>query len=118
MKSYRFGPFRLDPTQRILFAGGREIALGVKALETLAYLVEHAGRVVSKRELIDRGWPASHVEENNLAQHISLLRKTLAAVDPKTEYVQTLARRGYRFAAAVETEDDAPAPAPREVLAA
>jgi pimeloyl-ACP methyl ester carboxylesterase/DNA-binding winged helix-turn-helix (wHTH) protein len=116
MKSYRFGPFRLDPAQRILFAGGREIALGVKALETLAYLVENAGRVVSKRELIDRVWPDSHVEENNLAQHISLLRKTLASVDPKTEYVQTLARRGYRFGAAVETDDDTPAATPREAL--
>ncbi|MEA2339118.1 MAG: eukaryotic-like serine/threonine-protein kinase, partial [Thermoanaerobaculia bacterium] len=97
-----FGPFTLDPAQGILSAASREILLGGKAFETLVFLVENAGRVVSKGELIDRVWPDSHVGENNLAQHISLVRKTLAAVDPKTEYVQTMARRGYRFAAVVE----------------
>src|SRR5262249_16977551 len=101
MKTYRFGPFTPDPEQGILSAGTREIALAGKAFDTLAFLVENAGRVVSKRELIDRVWPDSHVEENNLAQHISLVRKTLAAFDPKTEYVQTMARRGYRFAAVI-----------------
>src|SRR4051794_12690606 len=103
MKTYRFGPFSLDPVQGILSAGLHEIPLGGKPFETLCFLVENAGRVVSKGELIDRVWPDSHVGENNLAQHISLVRKTLAACDPKTEYVQTMARRGYRFAAAVET---------------
>lgn len=103
MKTYRFGPFTLDPAQGLLSAGPREISLGGKAFETLAFLVENAGRVVSTSELIDRVWPDSHVGQNNLAQHISLVRKTLAAFDPKTEYVQTMARRGYRFAAAVET---------------
>jgi pimeloyl-ACP methyl ester carboxylesterase len=106
MKTYRFGPFILDPVQGILSAGPREIPLGGKAFETLVFLVENAGRVVSKSELIDRVWPDSHVGENNLAQHISLVRKTLAACDPKTEYVQTMARRGYRFAAVVETSGD------------
>jgi pimeloyl-ACP methyl ester carboxylesterase len=103
MKTYRFGPFTLDLVQGILSAGPREIPLGGKAFETLALLVGNAGRVVSKEELIDRVWPDSHVGQNNLAQHISLVRKTLAVFDPKTEYVQTMARRGYRFAAAVET---------------
>jgi pimeloyl-ACP methyl ester carboxylesterase len=106
MKTYRFGPFILDPVQGILSAGLREIPLGGKAFETLVFLVENAGRVVSKSELIDRVWPDSHVGENNLAQHISLVRKTLAACDPKTEYVQTMARRGYRFAAPVEVSGD------------
>ncbi len=103
MKTYRFGPFTLDPVQGILCAGSSEIPLGGKAFETLVFLAENAGRVVSKEELIDRVWPDSHVGQNNLAQHISLVRKTLAAFDPKTEYIQTMARRGYRFAAAVET---------------
>jgi len=107
MKTYRFGPFTLDPQQGILSAGLHEVPLGGKAFETLVFLVENAGRVVSKSELIDRVWPDSHVGENNLAQHISLVRKTLAACDPKTEYVQTMARRGYRFAAAVDTIDNA-----------
>jgi pimeloyl-ACP methyl ester carboxylesterase len=103
MKTYRFGPFSLDPAQGLLSAGPSEIPLGGKAFETLAFLVGNAGRVVSTSELIDQVWPDSHVGQNNLAQHISLVRKTLAAFDPKTEYVQTMARRGYRFAAAVET---------------
>jgi pimeloyl-ACP methyl ester carboxylesterase len=94
---FQFGPFRLDTAQGILSARGGEVPLGGKAFDTLRFLVENAGRVVSKRELIDRVWPDSHVEENSLAQNISLVRKTLAAVDEGTEYVQTLPRRGYRF---------------------
>jgi pimeloyl-ACP methyl ester carboxylesterase len=95
---HRFGDFSLDPVQGIFSAGGREIALPGKAFDALRILVENAGRIVTKEELIDRLWPGLHVAENNLAQHISLIRKTLAAVDPATEYVQTMARRGYRFA--------------------
>ena len=101
---YRFGPFRLDVPQGILSSGSTEIPLGAKAFETLRLLVSNAGRVVSKRELIDHVWPDSHVEENNIAQNISLVRKTLAAYDSGTEYVQTLPRRGYRFNAGVTTE--------------
>ncbi|HEX2059463.1 MAG TPA: alpha/beta fold hydrolase [Thermoanaerobaculia bacterium] len=106
MATYRFGPFRLDAEQGILTAGATEVLLGVKAFETLRYLVENAGRVVSKRELIDRVWPDSHVEENSLAQNISTLRKTLSTFD-SAEYVQTLPRRGYRFAAHVVVGGDA-----------
>jgi pimeloyl-ACP methyl ester carboxylesterase/DNA-binding winged helix-turn-helix (wHTH) protein len=101
---FRFGPFRLDAGQGLLSAGPDEVPLGGKAFETLRFLVENAGRVVSKEELIDRVWPDSHVAENNLAQHISLVRRTLARFD-EAHYVQTLPRRGYRFAATVSTED-------------
>ncbi len=107
MKTYRFGPFQLDTAQGILSAGATEIPLGIKAFETLRYLVENAGRVVTKRELIDRVWPDSHVEENSLAQNISTLRKMLAGFDD-TEYVQTLPRRGYRFVGGVVTADAPP----------
>ncbi len=100
---YHFGPFRLDATQGILLSGDGEVPLGGKAFRTLHFLVENAGRVVSKRELLDGVWPDSHVDENNIAQHISLVRKTLARVDAKTEYVQTLPRRGYRFVGEVVT---------------
>ena len=112
MKTYRFGPFQLDAAQGLLTAGTAEVPLGIKAFETLRYLVENAGRVVSKRELIDRVWPDSHVEENSLAQNISTLRKTLSAFD-SAEYVQTLPRRGYRFVAGVRTDSPRQEQAPR-----
>jgi len=98
---YRFGAFVLDPVQGLLSTRGRELPLPGKAFDTLRVLVENAGRVVSKQELIDQLWPGLHVDENNLAQHVSLVRKTLASVDPATEYVQTMPRRGYRFTADV-----------------
>ena len=103
---YRFGEFALDPAQGILSARGREIPLAGKAFDTLRVLVENAGRIVSKQELLDRLWPGLHVEENNLAQHISLVRKTLAAIDASTEYVQTMPRRGYRFAVDVVNAEE------------
>ena len=102
--AYHFGPFRLDPAQGLLFSGTSEVPLGGKAFETLQYLVENAGRVVTKRELLDRIWPDSHVAENNLAQNISLVRKTLAGIDATTEYVQTLPRKGYRFVGDVQAK--------------
>jgi pimeloyl-ACP methyl ester carboxylesterase len=97
MNVFRFGPFSLDPAQGLLTAGAGDISLTPKAFDTLRVLVENAGTVISKADLIDRIWPDAHVDENNLAQSISLVRKALATADPSTEYVQTLPRRGYRF---------------------
>jgi pimeloyl-ACP methyl ester carboxylesterase/DNA-binding winged helix-turn-helix (wHTH) protein len=98
---YQFGPFRLDPAQGLLSTPAGEIALAPKAFETLRVLVESAGTVLSKRDLLDRVWPDTFIDENNLAQNISLVRKALAAADPSIEYVQTIPRRGYRFVADV-----------------
>ena len=100
MKDLTFGPFRLDPRQGLLFAGPREVALTPKAFATLQVLVERAGTVVTKKELMERVWPETHVDENNLAQSVLTVRRALADFDPSTEYVQTLSRRGYRFNAA------------------
>src|SRR6185436_7011030 len=97
----RFGPFSLDDGKGLLHAGATEIVLTPKAFDTLRVLVNNAGTILTKEELMERVWPESHVDENNLAQNISLIRKTLARFDANTEYVQTLARRGYRFAANV-----------------
>ncbi|HYI08771.1 MAG TPA: alpha/beta fold hydrolase [Thermoanaerobaculia bacterium] len=100
--NFHFGRFRLDPAQGLLSSDAGEISLTPKAFDTLRVLVESAGSVLSKQELIDRVWPDATVDENNLAQNISLVRKALASADPATEYVQTLPRRGYRFVAPVE----------------
>jgi DNA-binding winged helix-turn-helix (wHTH) protein len=101
MNVFRFGRFRLDPSQGLLSSDTGDIPLTPKAFETLRVLVESAGTVISKHDLLDRVWPDAHVDENSLAQNISLVRKALAAVDPATDYVQTLPRRGYRFVAPV-----------------
>lgn len=101
MNVYQFGPFRLDAGQGLLSTPEGEITLAPKAFETLRVLVESSGTVLTKRELLDRVWPDTFVDENNLAQNVSLVRKALAAADPSVEYVQTIPRRGYRFVADV-----------------
>ncbi len=101
MNVYQFGPFRLDTAQGLLSTHEGEITLAPKAFETLRVLVESSGTVLTKRELLDRVWPDTFVDENNLAQNVSLVRKALAAADPSVEYVQTIPRRGYRFVADV-----------------
>lgn len=100
--NFQFGRFRLDSAQGLLSSDAGEISLTPKAFDTLRVLVESAGAVLTKQELIDRVWPDTTVDENNLAQSISLVRKALATADPATEYVQTIPRRGYRFVATVE----------------
>jgi pimeloyl-ACP methyl ester carboxylesterase len=97
MNVFRFGRFRLDPSQGLLSSDAGDVPLTPKAFDTLRVLVESAGTVISKRDLLDRVWPDAHVDDNSLAQNISLVRKALAAADPSTEYVQTLPRRGYRL---------------------
>jgi len=67
---YEFGPFRLDPVERILSGEGNAVALSPKAFDLLIALVSQAGRVVSKDELMREVWPDTFVEENNLTVNI------------------------------------------------
>jgi DNA-binding winged helix-turn-helix (wHTH) protein/TolB-like protein len=102
MKSfYDFGQFRLDLTERILLREGKHIPLQPKTFETLLALVERHGHIVERDELMRLVWPDTFVEEVNLAKNISILRKLLAEADQQTEYIQTIPKRGYRFAAEV-----------------
>lgn len=89
----RFGRFSLDPARRVLMDGERPARLGSRAIDVLIVLAANADRVVSKAELLDRVWPGLVVEENNLQQHISALRKLLGA-----EAIVTVPGRGYKFA--------------------
>jgi pimeloyl-ACP methyl ester carboxylesterase/DNA-binding winged helix-turn-helix (wHTH) protein/class 3 adenylate cyclase len=89
---YSFGVFRVDPLERLLFKEDREVALTPKAFDTLLVLLENCSHVLTKQELMRKVWPNSFVEENNLAQNISTLRKVLGE-----NYIQTVPRRGYRF---------------------
>src|SRR5206468_11312739 len=96
---YNFGPFRLDSAERLLLRGQERVALTPKAYETLLTLVENAGRALEKDELLRRIWPDTFVEEVSLARNISVLRKVLG--DEDGMYIETLPKRGYRFAAPV-----------------
>src|SRR5271156_4192139 len=99
---YRFGPFDLDPDQRVLRRDGKKIALQPKAFDLLLYFVQNPLRLLTKEELLRAVWPDSFVEEGNLSQNIFLLRKAIAPKQKDFRYIVTLPGRGYQFAAAVE----------------
>src|SRR5882724_5841334 len=98
---YEFGPFRLDPAERSLVRDGNAVPLTPKAFELLVLLVEHRGHLLKKDELIERVWPNTFVEEANLAQNISALRKALDDKNGGAQYIETVPKGGYRFTAAV-----------------
>jgi DNA-binding winged helix-turn-helix (wHTH) protein/TolB-like protein/tetratricopeptide (TPR) repeat protein len=95
--SYTFGPFRLDPAEKVLFLRDQPIALTPKAVEILVVLVERHGHVVTKEELLRTVWPDTFVEENNLAQNISMLRRVLGEGRADPQFIETVPKRGYRF---------------------
>src|SRR5262245_5384561 len=99
--SYEFGLYRLDLASRLLLRDGRPEPLTPKAFETLLALVENSGQLVSKHELMKRIWPDTIVEEANLANNISLLRKILGQGADERPCIETLPKRGYRFVADV-----------------
>jgi DNA-binding winged helix-turn-helix (wHTH) protein/Tol biopolymer transport system component len=100
--SYEFTPFRLIGEDRALFLHGHPVAIPPKELDTLLLLVENAGRIVGKQELLDKIWPDTFVEEGNLARHISYLRKRLSDASGKDDFIETIPKRGYRFRAPVK----------------
>src|SRR5215216_2012616 len=105
-RAYSFGDFTLDlrEGQLISRGGGGPVPLTPKAFETLVALVEHSGHVLSKDELMKKVWPDSFVEENNLSQNISQLRRALQSEGADAaQYIETVPRRGYRFKSPVVT---------------
>ena len=103
---YEFGPFSLDPDECLLLLDGKPVPLAPKAFEALLTLVESAGHLVDKDDLMRRLWPDSFVEEGNLAKHVSLLRKVLSEATDGREYIETIPKRGYRFAVDVREVSD------------
>jgi tetratricopeptide (TPR) repeat protein/DNA-binding winged helix-turn-helix (wHTH) protein/TolB-like protein len=95
---YEFGPFRLDSTEHVLSRDGAPLPLTAKAIETLQVLIENSGHLVNKDELMTAVWPNTVVEENNLTQSVSALRKALG---PEHPFIETVPRQGYRFVAMV-----------------
>jgi WD40 repeat protein/DNA-binding winged helix-turn-helix (wHTH) protein len=104
---YEFGRFRLYAAQRILVHDGEPVALTPKGFETLLALVESKGRILEKDELMKTLWPGNFVEEGNLSQNIFLLRKALGDKRNGSRFIQTVPRRGYKFAASVKEIDAA-----------
>ena len=99
-----FGPFRLVAAQRLLLEGDKPVRLGSRAFDILTALVERAGEIVSKEELIARVWPATYVEEANLKIQVSALRRALGDGQGDNRYVVNVVGRGYNFVAPIRQE--------------
>src|SRR5215469_13717522 len=108
--TYEFGPFVLDTLQHSLVKEGKPIALTPKTYDTLLLLVENRGRMLFKEELMKALWPDSFVEESNLTQQVSMIRRALgeSAGDPR--YIVTVPGRGYRFDGEVKISKDSEEP--------
>lgn len=102
---YRFSDFIVDGTRRTLTANGRPIELTAKAFETLLYLVENRGTTVRKDQIMNAVWPDVAVEENNLTQQISALRRHLGERPNDHRFIVTVPGKGYCFVAPLETVD-------------
>ncbi len=109
----RFGRFCYDPAQRLLFRGEERISLLPKVADTLHVLLERHGEVVEKAELMRLIWPDATVEEIGLTRNISLLRKALDDSNEESPIIETIPRRGYRFAAPLLEETPVPPPRPK-----
>lgn len=104
--SYEFDSFCLIPSERQLLRDDKPVPLTPKAFELLLLLVEESGHLIKKEELIEKLWPNSFVEEANLTHHIWTLRKALGKKEDGQQYIETVSRRGYRFAADVHTAEN------------
>src|ERR1700733_986231 len=104
---YEFGPFRIDPPERLLISQGHSIAVTPKAFDVLVILIQRSGRLVEKSQLMEAVWGDSFVEEGNLVVAISTLRKALGDdLGKERRYIQTVAKRGYRFVGEVREVAD------------
>jgi TolB-like protein/DNA-binding winged helix-turn-helix (wHTH) protein/Tfp pilus assembly protein PilF len=100
-----FGRFQLDPAEHVLLADGHPVSLTPKAFDTLLALVENNGHILEKDELLKLVWPDTFVEEGTLVQNISTLRKVLGETPDGCAFIETIPRRGYRFAGGVREVD-------------
>jgi DNA-binding winged helix-turn-helix (wHTH) protein/TolB-like protein/Tfp pilus assembly protein PilF len=103
---YEFHPFLLDTIQHLLLKEGRPVALTPKTYDTLLLLVQNRGRMLSKEELMKTLWPDSFVEESNLTQQVSMIRRALGDSPGDPRFIVTVPGRGYRFSAEVRSWED------------
>ena len=102
-RSYEFEDFRVEVDKRLLFRQGKLVRLTPKAFDTLLLLVQRKGKVISKDDLMREVWPDTAVEENNLNQNISTLRRVLGENRGENRYIATVPGQGYRFVPTVES---------------
>ena len=114
---FTFGPFHLDPSERVLSREGKTVCLSPKLFDTLVVLVENSGHLIEKDELISRLWNDTFVEDSSLSQNIFHLRKALKNGGSEGTYIETVPKRGYRFAADVKVSKKEMGPAPRVAMA-
>jgi DNA-binding winged helix-turn-helix (wHTH) protein/tetratricopeptide (TPR) repeat protein len=106
---FQFGEFRVDPQDRTLRRNDAQVGLNRRAFDVLLYLVRNPGRVITKDELLKHVWPDAFVDENNLTQSISVLRRALDERPGAHSYIATLPGRGYQFIVPVEVIAQPPA---------
>jgi TolB-like protein/DNA-binding winged helix-turn-helix (wHTH) protein len=110
MKS--FNSFRLDTVNHLLWRNGDRVPIAPKSFDVLAYLIEHAGRVVTQDEILEAVWSETYVNPEILRKYILEIRKTLGDRPVNPEFIETLPKRGYRFIAPVIDESGALEPDP------
>ncbi len=105
-KVYRFGPYRIDTRQRLLYREGELVPLSPKVADTLLLLLTRPGELIDKSECMSTLWPDTFVDEGSLARCVSQLRRALGDDAENATYVETVPKRGYRWIAPVELSDD------------
>ncbi|MGB6962520.1 MAG: transcriptional regulator, partial [Candidatus Acidiferrum sp.] len=94
---YEFGDFRVETDKRRLLHKGDAVPLTPKVFDTLLHLLQHRGEIIEKDDLMRAIWPDTVVEENNLNQNISTLRRVLGQNQSENRYILTIPGKGYRF---------------------
>ena len=112
---YEFGPYRLDAVRRTLSRGEEPLPLTSKMFDTLLALIANRDRVLLKDELMKLVWPDSFVEEVNLAQNVSAIRKILGESPGENRYIATIPGKGYRFVGEVRERGAIDSPMPSAV---
>jgi DNA-binding winged helix-turn-helix (wHTH) protein len=100
--NYRFGPFELDTRAGELRRNAERVPVTPKVFQLLLLLVQNAGRLIPKREILDKVWDSTNVEEGSVTRTVTSLRSALNDKPSRPEYLRTEARRGYRFVATVQ----------------
>ncbi len=109
---FEFGTYRLEAASHRLWRAGEPVPLTPKVCETLLVLIRHSGRIVSKEEIMKAVWPDSFVDDANLTQNISVLRRALREAETQTKYIATYPGKGYQFLVPVRIVGEGPEPQP------